>query len=99
MIQLHPLIKFSATTIISSFLLASQGKALIVNGIFVGLLPVALKRKDFQSKLLIILGGALVSETLSYTLKGRLSVTPMGLISQTSLQIGFAYCFSPKKVL
>lgn len=95
MIHLSISNKFLLSTISSSFLFASQGKALIANGICVGLLPNVLNRNNFQSKLLIILGGAFVSQTLSYTLKGRLAVSLKGLAAQTIAQMILAYIFSP----
>lgn len=60
-----------------------------------GLLPKVLNKEDFRSKLLIIIGGELVSQALNYTLKGRLSVSLKGVAFQTAAQITFACMFSP----
>lgn len=87
---------YSLGTIGTSFLFASEGKALILNGICVGLLPKILRREEFHSKLMLIIGGALVSQTLSMTLKGRYSVTLQGLASQMVTQIVLAYIFSAR---
>lgn len=95
MIKLSHSNKFLLSTIGSSFFFASQGKALIANGICVGLLPKVFNKEDLHSKLLIIIGGALVSQALSYTLKGRLSISLKGIALQTAAQITFACMFSP----
>lgn len=85
---------FSLTTVATSLLFVNQGKALVVNALCVGLLPHAFTCEDFNSKLILVLSGAVLSGTLSACLKGRLSITLRGLACQTVCQIGFSYAFS-----
>lgn len=96
MIQLSHSNKFCFLTVGTSFLLASQGKALIANGLCVGLLPKVLKREDFQSTLLIIIGGAIATQTLSTFGHRHFSVNWKGLTVQTMAQVLFASVLSRK---